>query len=108
MTGAWITLFLAGLLEVCWAVGLKYTEGFTKLFPSIFTLVTLVGSLFLLAKVAQALPLGTAYGVWVGIGAIGTVLFGIFIFKEPVTMSRIGFLLLLVISIIGLKLTSGH
>lgn len=101
----WVTLFLAGLLEVCWAVGLKYTHGFTRLTPSSFTLVTLAGSMYLLAKAAQTLPIGTAYAVWVGIGAIGAAVLGILLFQEPVTLLRIGFLVLLVISIIGLKLT---
>lgn len=108
MSSAWIILFFAGLLEVCWAVGLKYTDGFTRLYPSLFTLITLAGSMYLLAKAAQALPLGTAYAVWVGIGAVGAGVLGIFLFKEPVTLPRIVFLTLLVISIIGLKATATH
>jgi quaternary ammonium compound-resistance protein SugE len=103
---AWIILFFAGLLEVCWAVGLKYTEGFTKPVPSIFTLATLAASMLLLAKAANQLPIGTAYAIWVGIGATGAALLGIFLFKEPATPSRIFFLSLLVISIIGLKITA--
>ena len=106
MSSAWITLFFAGLLEVCWAVGLKYTAGFTRLVPSVFTLVTLAGSMYLLARAATTLPIGTAYAVWVGIGAVGAGILGIFLFNEPVTWPRLSFLLLLVISIIGLKLTS--
>lgn len=106
MLSAWITLFAAGLLEICWAVGLKYTEGFTRLYPSIFTVVTLAASMLLLAKAAQTLPIGTAYAVWVGIGAVGAGILGIFLFKEPVTFARVLFLSLLVVSIIGLKMTA--
>lgn len=106
MSSAWIILFFAGLLEVCWAVGLKYTEGFTRLYPSIFTLITLAGSMYLLAKASQALPIGTAYAVWVGIGTVGAGILGIVLFKEPTTLPRLGFFALLIISIIGLKVTS--
>ena len=106
VTTSWIILIIAGLFEVCWAVGLKYTEGFTKLVPSIFTLFTLAISMFLLAKASQALPIGTAYGVWVGVGALGAAILGIFLFNESANPSRIFFLVLLLISIIGLKLTS--
>lgn len=107
-SSAWIVLVIAGLLEVCWAGGLKYTEGFTRLGPSAFTLVTLVGSMYLLAKASQTLPIGTAYAVWVGIGALGAAIVGIVAFKEPVTLARVGFLALLLISILGLKFTSSH
>ena len=103
---SWILLIIAGLLEVCWAIGLKYTEGFTKLGPSIFTLTTLAASMFLLAKACQVLPIGTAYGIWVGIGALGAAILGIFLFKESASPLRIFFLFLLLASIIGLKLTS--
>lgn len=103
---AWIFLVVAGLLEVCWAIGLKYTEGFTKPLPSLFTLVTLALSMFLLAKAAQVLPIGTAYGIWVGIGALGAAALGIALFNEPAPPLRIVFLALLLISIIGLKLTT--
>lgn len=106
---AWITLVIAGLLEVCWAIGLKYTDGFTRLVPSLFTLATLAGSMLLLAKAAQTLPIGTAYGVWVGIGALGAAILGAVLFHEALTGWRILFLALLLISIIGLKVTSsGH
>lgn len=108
MTSAWIILVIAGLLEVCWATGLKYTEGFSRLVPSIFTLTTLVASMYLLAKATQQLPIGTAYAVWVGIGALGAAVTGIVLFKEPLTMSRLFFLGLLIISIVGLKFSSGH
>jgi len=103
---AWIYLILAGLLEVCWAVGLKYTDGFTRLWPSLFTLVTLAASMFLLAKAAQALPIGTAYAIWVGIGAFGAAILGIVLFNESYSAMRLMFLVLLLVSIIGLKVTS--
>lgn len=96
----------AGLLEVCWSIGLKYTAGFTRPVPSVFTLVTLAASMFLLAKAAETLPIGTAYAVWVGIGAVGAGVLGIVLFKEPVTAYRIGFLILLVVSILGLKFSA--
>lgn len=100
-------MLVAGLLETGWAIGLKYTEGFSKLWPSIFTLVALAGSMLLLAKAAVVLPIGTAYGVWVGIGALGAAILGIVLFKESVTPARIFFLLLLLVSIVGLKMTAG-
>lgn len=108
MNSAWIILFVAGLLEVCWASGLKYTEGFTRLGPSLFTLLTLAASMFLLAKASQSLPIGTAYAVWVGIGALGAAIAGIVLFEEPVTIPRLFFLGLLIISIVGLKFSAGH
>lgn len=106
MTSAWVYLLFAGLLEICWAVGLKYTDGFTRLYPSIFTIGTLAGSMYLLAKAANTLPIGTAYAVWVGIGAVGAGILGVILFKEPVTLPRLAFMILLVISIIGLKATA--
>lgn len=105
-TWSWIVLVVAGLFEVCWAIGLKYTDGFTKLMPSLFTLGTLAASMYLLARASQQLPIGTAYGVWVGIGALGAAILGIFLFNESASPSRIFFLALLLISIIGLKATS--
>ena len=105
-TMSWIFLVIAGLLEICWAIGLKYTEGFTKLIPSIFTLITLALSMFMLAKAAQLIPIGTAYGIWVGIGALGAAILGIILFQESASPSRIFFLVLLLIAIIGLKVTS--
>lgn len=102
---AWIILSIAGILEVCWAIGLKYTNGFTKIGPSIFTLVCLSASMFLLAKATQVLPIGTAYAIWVGIGALGASLVGIVLLKEPASVTRIFFLFLLLVSIIGLKLS---
>lgn len=105
-TLAWILLIVAGLFETAWATGLKYTDGFTKLVPSIFTLTTLALSMYLLARATKALPIGTAYAVWVGIGALGAALAGMILFKEPVAPAKIFFLVLLLISIIGLKVTS--
>lgn len=106
ITWSWIILLFAGLLEVCWAIGLKYTEGFTKPVPTIFTILTLAGSMFLLAKASQNLPIGTAYGVWVGIGALGAAVLGMVLFNESATPGRLFFLVLLLVSIIGLKITS--
>ena len=105
-TTSWIVLVIAGLFEVCWAIGLKYTQGFTKPLPRLFTLLNLAGSMYLLAKASENLPIGTAYGVWVGIGALGAAILGIFLFNEPVSMSRIFFLVLLLVAIIGLKITA--
>jgi len=102
----WAVLVVAGLLEVCWSIGLKYTNGFTRLRPSIFTLLTLMASMYLLAKASESLPIGTAYGVWVGIGSMGAAVLGIILFDESASAPRIAFLALLLISIIGLKLTS--
>ena len=103
---AWLQLVIAGLLEVCWAVGLKYTDGFRKPLPSLFVIVTLAGSMFLLASAARTLPIGTAYAVWVGIGALGAAILGIVLFREPVSALRIGFLVLLLIAIVGVKVTA--
>jgi quaternary ammonium compound-resistance protein SugE len=103
---AWAALVVAGLLEVGWAVGLKYTDGFTRPWPSTFTVAAIIASMWLLSWSARTLPIGTAYAVWVGIGASGAALLGILFLGESATPARIGFLLLLVASIVGLKLTS--
>ena len=103
---AWLQLVIAGLLEVCWAVGLKYTDGFRKPLPTVFVAATLAGSMWLLASAARTLPIGTAYAVWVGIGALGAAILGIVLLREPVTFARVGFLALLLIAIIGVKMTS--
>jgi len=103
---SWIYLIVAGLLEVAWATGLKYTDGFTRLVPSILTIIALAGSMLLLAKAAQTIPLGTAYGIWVGIGAVGAVITGAVLFSEPVTIARVFCVILLIGGIVGLKLTS--
>lgn len=103
---SWILLVIAGLLETGWAIGLKYTEGFTRPVPSVLTGLAIVASMLLLGIAARDLPIGTAYAVWVGIGAFGAVVLGIVLFGEPATAARLGFLGLLVISILGLKLTA--
>ncbi len=102
-TMSWVLLAIAGLLEVCWAIGLKYTAGFTKLWPSVFTITTLAGSMYLLARAAENLPIGTAYGVWVGIGALGAAVLGIILFNESSSPMRLFFLAMLLVSIVGLK-----
>ena len=101
---AWIILFVAGLFEIGWAVGLKYTEGFTRLWPTVGTGVSMVLSMALLGWALKTLPLGTAYAVWTGIGAIGTALFGILVLKETATAARLVCLCLIVAGILGLKL----
>jgi quaternary ammonium compound-resistance protein SugE len=101
----WMLLVIAGLLEVAWAVGLKYSQGFTKLVPSIFTILGMIASFYFLSLALKSLPLGTAYAVWTGVGAVGTAALGIILFKEPADMIRlicIGFIL---IGIIGLKMS---
>jgi quaternary ammonium compound-resistance protein SugE len=105
---AWILLVLAGLLEVGWAIGLKYTEGFTRPLPSILTVASMVLSMGLLGLATKTLPIGTAYGVWVGIGALGAAVLGMLLFKEPATPARLAFLGMMLVAIIGLKATSGH
>jgi len=103
---AWIVLFVAGLLEVGWAIGLKYTEGFTRLVPSVLTLVSMVGSVVLLGLTLKTLPIGTAYAVWTGIGAVGVAILGMVLFDEPRTLLRIVSILLIVAGIAGLKLVT--
>ena len=101
---AWTILFAAGLLEVVWAIGLKYTEGFSRLLPSILTLAGMAGSIILLGMALRTLPIGTAYAVWTGIGAVGTALLGIVLFGEPATALRLACIGLIVAGIGGLKL----
>lgn len=103
---AWIILVLAGLFEVVWAVGLKYTEGFTRLVPSIVTLIGMLISFWLLSIAMKTLPLGTAYAVWVGIGAIGAFIAGIVLFQETLSPMRVISVLLIAGGLIGLKLSS--
>ena len=100
---AWVVLFVAGLCEIGWAVGLKYTDGFTRLWPTVFTGISLVISMALLGIAMKSLPLGTAYAVWTGIGAVGTVILGILLFKEPATVARLVCVGLIVSGILGLK-----
>lgn len=103
---AWFYLIVAGLLETGWAVGLKYTDGFTKPVPSLLTAAAIALSMLLLSFAARTLPIGTAYAVWVGIGAVGTAVLGMMLFGEPRSAGRLAFLALLIVSLIGLKMTS--
>ena len=105
---AWTYLFIAGVLEVAWAVGLKYSEGFTRLWPSVGTAATLILSMLMLALALRSLPIGTAYAVWTGIGAVGTAALGILLFGEPAHAARVLCIALIVAGIVGLKLTSAH
>ena len=105
---AWLYLFVAGLMEVAWAVGLKYTEGFTRLWPSVWTGAALLLSMVLLAAAVRSLPLGTAYAVWTGIGAVGTAALGIALFGESASPARLACIALIVAGLVGLKLTSSH
>ena len=105
---AWLVLIVAGLLEVGWAVGLKYTEGLTRLTPPLLTGAAMIGSVALLGIALRSLPLGTAYAVWTGIGTVGTVLFGIVVLGEPATAARLGCIALIVGGILGLKLLTGE
>lgn len=102
----WVLLFIAGLFEVAWAIGLKYTEGFTRFWPSAATLAAMTFSIVLLGLAMRTLPVGTAYAVWTGIGAVGTVILGIVLFAEPATAARLACVGLIVAGILGLKLTS--
>ena len=105
---AWFLLVIAGLLEVGWAIGLKYTVGFTRVVPSVLTITAMVASMGLLGLAIRTLPLGTAYAVWTGIGTVGSVILGIVLFGEPATVVRIFCILLIVAGIVGLKLVSPH
>ena len=103
---AWVFLFVAGLLEIGWAIGLKYTEGFTRLVPSALTLSAMILSIVLLGLALKTLPVGTAYAVWTGIGAVGTAALGIYLFGEPATAARLASIGLIVAGIVGLKLVT--
>ncbi|MGL4858870.1 MAG: quaternary ammonium compound efflux SMR transporter SugE [Enterobacteriaceae bacterium] len=104
---SWIILLVAGLLEVVWAIGLKYTYGFTRLLPSAITLLAMFASVFLLAWAMKTLPVGTAYAVWTGIGAVGAAITGIYLFNEPTNAFRLVSLGLIMAGIVGLKLSNG-
>ena len=104
----WILLLLAGLLEIGWAIGLKYTEGFTRLWPSLWTAACMVASLALLGGALKTIPVGTGYAVWTGVGAAGTAILGIVLFAEPATAARLGSIALIVAGIVGLKLVTPH
>ncbi|MDH4022951.1 MAG: quaternary ammonium compound efflux SMR transporter SugE [Gammaproteobacteria bacterium] len=103
---AWIFLTIAGLFEIGWAVGLKYTDGFSRPLPSALTVLAMLGSLWLLALALRSIPLGTAYAIWTGIGAVGTAALGILLFAEPATAVRLACIALIVAGIVGLKLVS--
>ncbi len=103
---AWICLVVAGLLEIVWAVGLKYTEGFTRVLPSTITVVAMIASVYFLALAVRSIPIGTGYAVWTGIGAVGVAILGMVLFDEPRTLLRIGSILLIVAGIAGLKLVT--
>lgn len=103
---AWFILVLAGLFEVGWAIGLKYTEGFTRLWPTLWTVLAMIMSLWLLGMAMRTLPVGTAYSVWVGVGAVGTVILGVVLLGEPVNAGRLISVALIIAGIIGLKLAT--
>ena len=103
---AWLYLLIAGLFEVAWAIGLKYTEGFTRLVPSLWTVASMAISLMFLGLALKSLPVGTAYAVWTGIGAVGVAILGIILFSEPANALRLGSIAMIVGGIVGLKLVS--
>ncbi|MDI1313384.1 quaternary ammonium compound efflux SMR transporter SugE [Prosthecobacter sp.] len=102
----WFHLIIAGLLEIAWAVGLKQTAGWTRLWPSVITVALMIASFFFLSLSLRTLPIGTAYAIWTGIGAVGTALIGLYIFDEPRTVARLVCILLIVAGVVGLKLAS--
>ncbi|KIQ98142.1 quaternary ammonium compound efflux SMR transporter SugE [Lysobacter sp. A03] len=102
----WILLLTAGLFEIAWAIGLKYSEGFTRLWPTVGTLVAMAISVWMLGIAMKNLPVGTAYAIWVGVGAVGTVILGVVLFDEPVNALRIGSVALIIAGMIGLKLAT--
>jgi len=103
---SWFILIVAGVFEICWAVGLKYSDGFTKFWPSVFTIISMILSMVLLSFSIKEIPLGTAYAVWTGIGAFGTAILGIFLFSESSEFVRLFFIFLIVAGIAGLKIYS--
>lgn len=105
---AWIFLIIAGIFEVVWAISLKYTEGFTKLWPTVVTIIGMVISFYFLSAAIKTLPIGTAYAIWTGIGALGAVIMGIILFNEPRSASRLIFVGCILVGIIGLKVTSSN
>jgi quaternary ammonium compound-resistance protein SugE len=100
----WFILFIAGLFEVVWAVGIKYTEGWTRFWPAVITILAMVASFYFLSMALKSIPMGTAYAVWTGIGTIGTVIYGIVYFKEPTDVLRIVCILLIICGIVGLRM----
>jgi quaternary ammonium compound-resistance protein SugE len=105
---AWFYLVIAGLLEIAWAIGLKYTEGFTRPLPSVVTVAAMIASFALLGLALRTLPLGTAYAVWTGIGTAGTVVLGILLFGEPADALRLGCIALIMAGVVGLRIISPH
>jgi quaternary ammonium compound-resistance protein SugE len=105
---AWIYLLVAGFFEIGWAVGLKYSDGFSKLIPSMLTILSMIISFVFLAQAVRTIPIGTGYAIWTGIGAMGTAILGIILFGEPYGIARLGCLVLVFAGIIGLKLTAAH
>ena len=103
---SWFLLFVAGIFEICWAIGLKYSHGFTKFWPSVFTVACMIISMVLLSLAVKEIPIGTGYAVWTGIGAVGTALLGIFLFNESSEFIRVFFMLLIIVGIVGLKIYS--
>ena len=103
---SWTYLFVAGLLEIVWAIGLKYTEGFTRLWPSVVTIAAMIASVWFLALALRTIPVGTGYAVWTGIGAVGTAILGIALFSEPATAARLVCIGVIVAGILGLKIVS--
>lgn len=103
---SWLLLFIAGIFEICWAIGLKYSHGFTKFWPSVFTAVSMIISMVLLSIAVKEIPIGTGYAVWTGIGAVGTAILGIFLFNESSEFIRVFFMLLIIVGIAGLKIFS--
>ncbi|MCA0447780.1 MAG: quaternary ammonium compound efflux SMR transporter SugE [Bacteroidetes bacterium] len=106
LSSGWFFLIIAGILEISWAIGLKYSEGLTKLKPTIFTIIAMILSFVFLAKAVEKMPVGTAYAIWTGIGAVGTAILGMILFKEPATAIRMVCMLLIVAGIVGLKFSS--
>ncbi len=104
---SWVYLFLAGMLEIVWAIGLKYTAGFTRLWPSVITIAVAWLSFYLLALAVKTIPVGTGYAIWTGIGAAGVAILGMILFGEPATIARFLFLALIIVGIVGLKLSAG-
>ena len=103
---AWFLLFVAGIFEIGWAIGMKYTNGFTKVVPSVLTLISMVLSVYLLSLATKEIPIGTAYAVWTGIGIAGTSILGVIIFNEPVEILKIIFISMILIAVVGLKVIS--
>ena len=105
---SWTYLFIAGVFEIVWAIGLKYTQGFTRPLPSIITIAGMIVSFYFLSLATKVLPIGTAYAIWTGIGAVGAIILGVILFKEPFDLPRMLFMSLIVIGIIGLRFVSPH